>query len=89
MYQRLVACMTAESFVLVASLIDDLIHGQLCLRKSKKSNIDVERALTAPASRGGSLSATDFDRSKWEILCLLFLEEGLVDLFECVNRNNA
>jgi hypothetical protein len=29
MYQRLVACTTAKSFVLAAHLINGLIHGQL------------------------------------------------------------
>jgi hypothetical protein len=32
MYQRLVACVMAESFVLAARLIDGLIHGYVCPR---------------------------------------------------------
>jgi hypothetical protein len=58
-------------------------------RKSKKTKIDVELALVALKPRGGSLSAADFDKSEWEIMYHLFLEEGLVDPSECVNRKNA
>jgi hypothetical protein len=39
--------------------------------------------------RGGSLSAADFDKSKWEIMYPLFVEEGLVGPFESVNRKDA
>jgi hypothetical protein len=58
-------------------------------RKLKKSKIDVEHALIAPMSHDGSLCAAEFDKSKWEIMYSLFVEEGLVDLSECVNRKNA
>jgi hypothetical protein len=58
-------------------------------RKSKKTKVDAKRALVVPTSRGGSISATDFDRSEWEIMYPLFMEEGLVDPFECVHRKDA
>jgi hypothetical protein len=58
-------------------------------RKSKKTNIDNEHALAPPALCGGSLSAADFDNSKWEIMYPLFVEEGLVDPSKHVNRKNA
>jgi hypothetical protein len=57
--------------------------------KSRKTKIDVDRALAAPMLRGGSLSAADFDKSKWEIMYPLFVEEGLVGPFESVNRKDA
>jgi hypothetical protein len=47
--------------------------------------IDVERPLATPAPRGGSLSTTDFDKSEWEIMYPLFVEEGLIDSSEDVN----
>jgi hypothetical protein len=43
----------------------------------------------APTPRGGSLFAADFDKSEWEIMYPLFVEEGLVVPSECVNRKNA
>jgi hypothetical protein len=50
--------------------------------------IDAEHALAAPMPRGGLLSATDFDKSEWEIMCPLFVEDGLVGPSECVNRED-
>jgi hypothetical protein len=47
--------------------------------------IDAERALAAPTSRGGLLSNADFNKSEWEIMYPLFVEEGLVDSSEHVN----
>jgi hypothetical protein len=58
-------------------------------RKFKKMMIDAERALATPTLRGGSLSASDFDKSEWEIMYPLFIEEGLVGRSECVNRKDA
>jgi hypothetical protein len=51
--------------------------------------IDAERALAAPSSRGGSLSATNFDKSEWEIMYPLFVEEGLIDSSESLNGKDA
>jgi hypothetical protein len=42
--------------------------------------INAECALAAPSPRGGALSTTDFDPTKWEIMYPCFVEEGLVDL---------
>jgi hypothetical protein len=47
--------------------------------KSKKTKIDAERALVAPAPCGGLLSSADFNKSEWEIMYLLFVEEGLIN----------
>jgi hypothetical protein len=58
-------------------------------RKSKRMKIDTERASAAPTLRGGSLSTTNFDKSEWEIMYLLFVEEGLVGPSECVNRKDT
>jgi hypothetical protein len=58
-------------------------------RKSKKTKIDVEHALAAPTLRGGSLSTADFDKSKWEIMYPLFVNEGPVIPSKCVNRKDA
>jgi hypothetical protein len=57
--------------------------------KSKKTKIDAERALAAPTSCGGSLSAADFDKSEWEIMYPLFVEDGLVDSSEHLNEKDA
>jgi hypothetical protein len=38
------------------------------LRKSNKTKIDVERALAVCTPCGGSLSASYFDRSEWDIM---------------------
>jgi hypothetical protein len=51
--------------------------------------IDAEPALATPMPCGGSLSASDFDKSEWEIMYPLFIEEGLVGRSECVNRKDA
>lgn len=48
-------------------------------RKSKRMMINAERVPVAPLSCGGSLSATDFEKSKWKIMYPLFVKEGLVD----------
>jgi hypothetical protein len=48
-------------------------------RKSKKIYVDVEHTLAAPIPHGGSLSATNFDRSEWEIMYHLFVEDDLCD----------
>jgi hypothetical protein len=44
---------------------------------------------TVPIPCGGSLSAVDFDRSEWEIMYPLFVEEGLVDPFKHVSQKDA
>jgi hypothetical protein len=51
--------------------------------------IDAGCALVAPMPHGGSLSAADFNKSEWEIMYPLFVEEGLVDPSECVNRKDV
>jgi hypothetical protein len=51
--------------------------------------IDARRALAVPLPRGGSLSTADFDKSEWEIMYPLFIEEGIVDPSECVNRKDV
>jgi hypothetical protein len=58
-------------------------------RRSKKAEIDTRHGLVKPMLRGGSLCATDFDKSEWEIMYPLFVEEGLVDPSECVNRKDV
>jgi hypothetical protein len=58
-------------------------------RKSKKMKVDAERALVAPTPRGGSLSATDFDKNEWEIMYPCFVEEGLIDPSEHVNTKRV
>jgi hypothetical protein len=58
-------------------------------RKSWKTKIDAKRALVTPTLRGGSLSVADFDKSEWEIMYPLFVEEGLVGPSECVNRKDT
>jgi hypothetical protein len=58
-------------------------------RKSKKTKIDAEHALAVPTPCSGSLSATDFDKSEWEIMYPLFVEEGLVGPSECASRKGA
>jgi hypothetical protein len=54
-----------------------------------KTKVDAERTLAAPIRRGGSLCAANFDRSEWEIMYPLFVEEGLIDLSECVSQKDA
>jgi hypothetical protein len=51
--------------------------------------IDAERALAVPTPCGGSLSAIGFDKSEWEIMYPLFVEEGLVGPSDCVNRKDT
>jgi hypothetical protein len=51
--------------------------------------IDAEHALAAPTPRGGSLFAIDFDKSEWEIMFRLFVEESVVSLSEGVNRKGV
>jgi hypothetical protein len=51
--------------------------------------IDAERALAAPAPRGGTLSAADFDQSEWEITHPWFVEEGLIDPSDYVNMRDV
>jgi hypothetical protein len=53
--------------------------------KSKKTKIDAKHTLAVPTPRGGLLSTADFDKSEWEILYPLSVEEGLIDSFERVN----
>jgi hypothetical protein len=43
-------------------------------RKSRKSKINVGRALVAPTPRGCSFFAADSDRSEWEIMYPLFCQ---------------
>jgi hypothetical protein len=50
--------------------------------------IDAERALAVPTPHGGSLSVVNFDKSKWEIIYPLFVEEGLIDPSDRVNRKD-
>jgi hypothetical protein len=58
-------------------------------RKSKRTKVDVDRALVAFVPRGGSVSAVNFDKSEWEIMYPLFVAECLVDPCEHVNRKDA
>jgi hypothetical protein len=58
-------------------------------KKSKRIKIHIDRALAAPIARDGSLSATGFDRSEWEIMYSPFVAEGLVDTSACVNRKDT
>jgi hypothetical protein len=58
-------------------------------RKSKTTKVDSELTLAAPTPRGGSLSAANFDRSKWEIMYLLFVTKGLIDPSERVSQKDA
>jgi hypothetical protein len=58
-------------------------------QKFEKMKVDAERTLAAPIPRGSSLSVADFDRSEWEIMYPLFVEEGLVDPSERVSRKDA
>jgi hypothetical protein len=51
--------------------------------------VDIERTLEAPPPCGGSFSATDFDKSKWEIMYPLFVEEGLTAPSRCVNTGDV
>jgi hypothetical protein len=51
--------------------------------------VDAKRALVTPIPLSGSLSTTDFDRSKWEIMYSLFVEEGLIEPSKCVSRKDA
>jgi hypothetical protein len=57
-------------------------------KRSKEAKVDVNRALGAPTPRDGSLLATDFDKSEWEIMYPLFVAEGLIDPSVHVNRRN-
>jgi hypothetical protein len=45
--------------------------------------------LSVPTPHGGSLSAANFDKSEWEIMYPLFVEERLLGPFKCVNRKDA
>jgi hypothetical protein len=58
-------------------------------RKLKKMKIDAKGALVTPTSHDGSLSTANFDKFEWEIMYPLFVEDGLVDSFERVNRKDA
>jgi hypothetical protein len=58
-------------------------------RRSKRARINVERALEAPAPHSGMLSTANFDQSEWEIMYPMFVEEGLTDPSEYVNRRNV
>jgi hypothetical protein len=58
-------------------------------KKPLQQKTALTSALVAPTPRGSLLSATDFDKSEWEIRDPLFVEEGLVDPCECVNRKDA
>jgi hypothetical protein len=51
--------------------------------------IDAKGALVTPTSHDGSLSTANFDKFEWEIMYPLFVEDGLVDSFERVNRKDA
>jgi hypothetical protein len=48
--------------------------------------INVE-PLAAPSPHDGALSATDFDRSEWEIMYPHFVE-GIVGPYDRVNKTN-
>jgi hypothetical protein len=58
-------------------------------RKSKRTKVDIDRALVAFVPRDGSVSAVNFDKSEWEIMYPLFVAECLVDPCERVNRKDA
>jgi hypothetical protein len=51
--------------------------------------INAECALAAPSSCGGALFAADFNQFKWEIMYPRFIEEGLVDPSDRVNKKNV
>jgi hypothetical protein len=58
-------------------------------RRSRKTMIVAKRALAAPTPRGGLLSATDFEKSEWEIMYPLSVEEGLIGPSEYVNKKDT
>jgi hypothetical protein len=58
-------------------------------RKSKNTKVDTECTLVMPNPRSGSLSAADFDRSKWETMYPPFVEEGLIDPSKHVSQKDA
>jgi hypothetical protein len=58
-------------------------------RKSKRVKINAECTLTSPLLRGDALFAADFDHSEWEIMYPHFVEEGLVDPSDRVNKRNV
>jgi hypothetical protein len=47
-------------------------------KRSKKTKVDIDRALAMPATHDGSVSAAGFSMSEWEIMYPLFVVEGLV-----------
>jgi hypothetical protein len=47
--------------------------------------IDAEHAPMAPTPHGGTLSATNFDQSEWEIMYPQFVTESLIDPSDYVN----
>jgi hypothetical protein len=51
--------------------------------------IDAGRALVVPTPCGGSFSTDDFDRFEWEIMYPLFVEDGLINPPERVNREDV
>lgn len=55
---------------------------------SKRAKINVEHALAVPSPLDGTLSAADFDQSKWKIMYPCFVEESLIDPFGRVNKKN-
>jgi hypothetical protein len=71
--------------------LENLNGGSLRLLVLRRENgkVDAERALVTPIPLSGSLSTTDFDRSKWEIMYSLFVEEGLIEPSKCVSRKDA
>jgi hypothetical protein len=56
-------------------------------RRSKRANKSTARDNAAtPSLHGGPLSAADFDQSKCEIMYPHFIEEGLLDPPEHMNK---
>jgi hypothetical protein len=58
-------------------------------KKSKKTKVDIDRALATTTVLKGQMSAADFARSEWEIMYPLFVAEGLIDTSARVNRKDA
>jgi hypothetical protein len=55
-------------------------HIGVACRRSKRMKVNAGCALAAPSSHDGALSATDFDRSEWEIMYPHFSKKALLVL---------
>jgi hypothetical protein len=53
--------------------------------ENQRRQVDAEHALAVHIPCGGSLFAADFDRSEWEIMYPLSVEEGPIDPSEHVS----